>query len=76
MWLKKNVKAEKINLVSNSEPEVRIVIEGLVVDSLGTTKTNKLIYVYHTSSEGWYSGTAAHILQHKAIEDMHTFLGI
>ena len=63
--IKQNAKPEKIKLNSDIEPGIKISINGLVLDKSGNPVANKLVYVYQTSSEGWYSDTASHILIHE-----------
>jgi protocatechuate 3,4-dioxygenase beta subunit len=63
--IKQNAKSEKIKLNSDIEPGIKITINGLVLDKYGNPVVNKLVYVYQTSSEGWYSDTAAHILMYE-----------
>jgi protocatechuate 3,4-dioxygenase beta subunit len=59
--IKKYAKAEKMNIISDDEPGVRITVKVLVTDAAGNPQSNALVYVYHTSDKGWYSDTAAHI---------------
>jgi protocatechuate 3,4-dioxygenase beta subunit len=63
--IKQNAKTENIKLISDIEPGIKITINGLVLDKYGNPMVNKLVYVYQTSSEGWYSDTAAHVLLHE-----------
>jgi len=63
--IKKNAKAEKISLITDREPGVKITVKGMVLDKAGIPQANLLVYVYQTSSEGWYSDTAPHILQNE-----------
>jgi protocatechuate 3,4-dioxygenase beta subunit len=63
--IKQNAKPEKIKLNSDIERGIKISIIGLVLDKPGNPVANKLVYVYQTSSEGWYSDTAPHILVHE-----------
>jgi len=60
--IKQNAKAEKIKLVTDNEPGTRITVKGIVLDKTGAPQPSLLVYVYQTSSEGWYSDTAPHIL--------------
>lgn len=61
--IKQNAKAEKIKLNSPAEPGTNITVKGSVINRSGTPLVNKLVYVYQTSSEGWYADTAPHILR-------------
>jgi protocatechuate 3,4-dioxygenase beta subunit len=63
--IKQNAKPSKIKLNSDIEPGVKISINGIILDKYGNPVINKLVYVYQTSSKGWYSDTAAHILMHE-----------
>ncbi|MFT3911748.1 MAG: hypothetical protein QM737_20155 [Ferruginibacter sp.] len=63
--IKQNAKAGKIQLNTGKEPGVKITVNGIVTDKSGKPASNKLVYVYQTSSEGWYSDTAPHILQNE-----------
>jgi protocatechuate 3,4-dioxygenase beta subunit len=60
--IKQNARAEKIKIVSGSEPGTRIIIRGEVKNEKGEAMGDALIYVYQTSDKGWYSDTAAHVL--------------
>src|SRR3977135_974101 len=53
--IRKYAKAEKINIVSDGEPGIRITVKVLVTDAAGNPQSNVLVYVYHTSNKGWYS---------------------
>ena len=59
--IKKNAKAETITIVSDTEPGVRIVVNGTVTNHTGKPLANILIYFYQTSDKGWYSDTGVHI---------------
>ncbi len=59
--IKKNAKSEQIKLNSDNEPGTKIGVKGVVLDKAGSPIAYKLVYVYQTSSEGWYSDTAPHI---------------
>jgi len=63
--IKQNAKAEKIKLNIDAEPGTKITVKGLIFDRSGKPLANKLVYVYQTSSEGWYSDTAPHILKNE-----------
>ena len=60
--IQRNAKAEKVKIYSDNEPGTRITVQGVVLDESGKPQVDKLVYVYQTSSTGWYSDTAAHIL--------------
>ena len=51
--IKNNAKAESIQLTTPGEPGVKINVTGSVLDKTGNPLTDKLVYVYQTSSEGW-----------------------
>jgi protocatechuate 3,4-dioxygenase beta subunit len=63
--IKQNAKAEKIRLNTANEPGTKITVKGMIKDASGNPAANKLVYVYQTSSEGWYSDTAPHILKNE-----------
>ena len=63
--IKQNAKAGKLSITTDSEPGTRVTIKGTVQDKTGLAVANKLVYVYQTSAEGWYSDTAAHILMNE-----------
>lgn len=62
--IRKNAKAEKITLVTSSEPGSRITVKGTLMKD-GVRQRNVLVYVYHTSDKGWYADTAAHVLMNE-----------
>jgi protocatechuate 3,4-dioxygenase beta subunit len=47
--------------VTPREPGEPLVVTAQVVDRDGTAVRDALVYVYHTSSRGWYSDRAAHV---------------
>ena len=59
--IRRNARSEKIQLYTDIEPGTRISINGKVENEAGKPVANKTVYVYQTSSEGWYSDTAAHV---------------
>ena len=63
--IKKNAKAEIITMVTPNEPGTKITVRGRITDKAGIAKADQLVYVYQTSSEGWYSDTAPHILKNE-----------
>ena len=63
--IKQNAKVEKIKLNTKNEPGTNITVKGLITDRSGNAQAGKLVYVYQTSSQGWYSDTAAHILMNE-----------
>jgi protocatechuate 3,4-dioxygenase beta subunit len=63
--IEQNAKSEIIKLNSDNEPGTRITVKGIVTDKSGNPQADKLVYVYQTSSQGWYSDTAPHILQNE-----------
>jgi protocatechuate 3,4-dioxygenase beta subunit len=56
----KNARSEKITLVTSQEPGTRITVKGTVMKN-GVPQPGLLVYVYQTSSKGWYSDTGAHV---------------
>lgn len=63
--IKRNARAETITIIANTEPGVRIEVNGIVTNRSGQPLKNILIYFYHTSDKGWYSDTAVHILMNE-----------
>jgi protocatechuate 3,4-dioxygenase beta subunit len=63
--IRENAKAEKLNIIASNEPGTRIHVKGTVLDKSGNPEADKLVYVYQTSAEGWYSDTAPHILKNE-----------
>lgn len=63
--IKKNANKGDITIVTNTEPGIRIVVNGTVTNSSGKPLTNILVYFYHTSDKGWYSDTAVHIMKNE-----------
>ena len=63
--IKQNAKAEKIKIINDKEPGTKITVKGVIENAGGQPSGNVLIYIYQTSSEGWYSDTAPHILQNE-----------
>lgn len=63
--IKQNATAEKIRIINEREPGTRITVKGIIVLADGQPLGNVLVYVYQTSSEGWYSDTAPHVLQNE-----------
>jgi len=59
--IKKNANTGDITIVTNTEPGIRIVVNGTVTNSSGKPLANILVYFYHTSDKGWYSDTGVHI---------------
>lgn len=60
--IKQNAKAETIKLTPPGEPGMNIIVKGTAVSRSGKPMSDLLVYFYHTSAEGWYADTAAHIL--------------
>ena len=63
--IKKHALPEKIKLNTENESGTPITIKGIVLNQEGHFQTNKLVYVYQTSSKGWYSDTGVHVLQNE-----------
>ena len=57
--------SERLRLVTAQEPGEKLVVNGKVLDANGSKIAGALIYVYHTSARGWYSGRAAHFAAHE-----------
>jgi protocatechuate 3,4-dioxygenase beta subunit len=60
--IKANARPEKIKIVADKEPGMKITVTGSVVNKSGEPQKNVLIYFYQTSNKGWYSDTGVHIL--------------
>ncbi len=65
--------AETLTMITPNEPGVKATIKGIIKDASGKPLTDKLVYVYHTSTEGWYSDTAPHVAQNQG-DRMHARL--
>lgn len=63
--IKQNSKAEKINIAAPNEPGKRITVKAIINNYEGKPLANRTIYFYQTSSAGWYSDTAPHILKNE-----------
>ena len=63
--IKNNAKAETVKIINDKEPGTEITVKGIIVNADEKPVTNALVYIYQTSSEGWYSDTAPHILQNQ-----------
>jgi protocatechuate 3,4-dioxygenase beta subunit len=63
--IKKHAKAGKLVMISKNEPGKKITVKGMIKTRDGKAATGALVYVYQTSDKGWYSDTAAHILQNE-----------
>ena len=63
--IKRHAKTEKVTMISPTEPGKKITVKGTIQTNEGKALNNALVYVYHTSDKGWYSDTAAHILQYE-----------
>ena len=63
--IKRNANANEIEITSDVEPGIHILVNGLVVDKNETLVPNVLIYFYQTSDKGWYSDTGVHILKYE-----------
>jgi protocatechuate 3,4-dioxygenase beta subunit len=50
-----------LTIPRDDEPGTRLVAAGTVEDSSGRPVAGATVYVYQTSSKGWYSDKAAHI---------------
>lgn len=59
--IRENASSQEINIVTNTEPGIRIVINGTVIDQSGRPLPGILVYFYQTSHKGWYSDTSVHI---------------
>jgi len=59
--IKQHANAEKLVLNTDKEPGIKITVKGIIKDKKGNLMANNLVYVYQTSTEGWYSDTAPHI---------------
>jgi len=61
--IKHHAKTGAVTMISKTEPGKKIAVRGTINASNGKPLNDALVYVYHTSDKGWYSDTAAHILQ-------------
>ncbi len=63
--IKRNANDDEIEIVSDIEPGIRILVQGMVINEKGNSLSDILVYFYHTSDKGWYSDTAVHILKNE-----------
>jgi protocatechuate 3,4-dioxygenase beta subunit len=63
--IRQSALSSRATLVTPTEPGMRMVVVGRVVDRAGQPMRGALIYVYHTSAKGWYSDRAAHFAAHE-----------
>ncbi|MGH7243160.1 MAG: hypothetical protein ACREJD_07070 [Phycisphaerales bacterium] len=59
--VKAAVRESTLSIAGDGEPGTRIIAKGKLVGPGNKPVAGALIYVYHTSSKGWYSDKAAHI---------------
>ncbi|MBK8426839.1 MAG: hypothetical protein IPL27_13110 [Lewinellaceae bacterium] len=59
--IKENARPGNVQLTHAKEPGLKMKVRGSVADKSGRPMRDVLVYVYQTSSEGWYADTAAHI---------------
>jgi protocatechuate 3,4-dioxygenase beta subunit len=65
MVIEKYAQPGVLKIIADSEPGAKISVKGLVTSKTGEGIPNAMIYVYQTSTLGWYSDTAAHILMNQ-----------
>lgn len=58
--LKSHATSSPLTMVAKDEPGERAILRLALVTMDRTPLRNALIYLYHTSSKGWYSDSAAH----------------
>jgi hypothetical protein len=58
-------RSPEARIVAANEPGIRLVVTGRVVDAKGQPLAGARVYVYQTSSKGWYSDRAAHVSAHE-----------
>jgi len=63
--IRQNAKPEKIKISTVNEPGTAITVKGIILGASGNPLVNNLVYVYQTSTEGWYSDSAPHILKNE-----------
>ncbi len=59
--IKENARMGSVQLTNDREPGQKITVLGSVADKSGRPLGDVLVYVYQTSSAGWYADTAAHV---------------
>lgn len=59
--IRQHAKAGTLRLTTAEEAGEPLHVKGVVKDANGGAVAGTLIYLYHTSSKGWYSDQAAHI---------------
>jgi protocatechuate 3,4-dioxygenase beta subunit len=60
-----SAQSPKATIVTPTEPGVPLVVFGRVVDGSRQPVQAAIVYVYQTSSKGWYSDRAAHVKAHE-----------
>lgn len=63
--VKKHATAGKLIMGNKNEPGKKIMVKGEIKTQEGKAIADALVYVYQTSDKGWYSDTAAHVLQNE-----------
>jgi hypothetical protein len=71
--IKSHATTAPLSICGDSEPGERASVRLLVQDAAGTPIPNALIYLYHTSSKGWYSDRGYHV-QANAGDEKHSRL--
>lgn len=59
--VRENARPAELTIVTSMEPGRRLDVIGHVTKAAGQPAANELVYVYQTSSKGWYSDGAPHI---------------
>ena len=59
--IKSNATSKPVSLCSLEEPGDRVVLKIEVVSKTGVPQADALVYVYHTSSAGWYAEKGYHV---------------
>jgi len=59
--IRENARDNQLTIVTPQEPGDLLLVSGIVRDKQGQPLKGALIYVYQTSTKGWYSDKAPHI---------------
>jgi protocatechuate 3,4-dioxygenase beta subunit len=63
--IRQNAQSPRATIVTRQEPGQPLLVHGRVLDSDNRPVRGAVVYVYQTSSNGWYSDRAAHVEAHE-----------
>lgn len=61
--LQQHASGHSITIVTPSEPGIKIIVKGKIIDNSGASLKNALVYIYQTSTHGWYGSDRPHFLE-------------